>query len=515
MPKVARTFLVLLVVLFSSSGFAQESFDKVAVINRLTHITVSVETQAPVLSKPVFVVPAGAKLLESYLKTTYTERYNCELELIIYFEKSGSYSIGPFVFADKEGNSYTAKPVKIQVLGNEVLQIPAKATKSQLNPLKFYTLKPQDTLYNGSFIYFVLEIPAGYEKVELIWPGWEDVYTERLPDVVQKNEHYEAKFLVFFNKDGKFNLSPLKIKVKKGEQEQLFSSSALNFDVKKVPEELELLGLGDGNIKSTVYTTTQKNYVQLDIVFSGTGNLYNLKPPKISISPAGDLLLKKVSYNFLEQYPEIKGQVKFSYIFFPHQDGIYQVKVNDFKMFEPKSATFKYISGLATAINVMLPSNPQSSEYKDTLKDKLNIRTRPDYDFYALIIALLFVTVIAIALYLRTLKKTKKHKVKVRNFRTTDPFFVVQQAVLTYLKFFTGVDVKPLALSQIKEKIRESSMSEELKREIADWLNESFKLRYLDKTRAGKKELLKQEGLALLRKMKMERQKMIKLTKNI
>lgn len=506
MLVVRRLFILAFLVLTPILGLAQEDAKQTAILNRLTHANVSVETLAPVVTKPVFIMPPGVKLLESRLNTTFTEKFHCELELILYFERAGNYNIGPFVFNDKEGNSYTVPPIKFEAIENEVLSISSKARKTQPQPVKFYTLKPQENLYPGSFIYFVLEIPEGYQNIELFWPGWEDVYTERLPEITSKNSHYEAKFLVFFNKDKKYNLTPLKIEVKSAQDEKLFSSTALSFDVKKFPEELELFGLGEGNIKVNVYTATQKNYIQLDVVFTGTGNLYNLKQPKITITPEGELLLKKITQDFLELYPEIKGKVRFSYIFYPSQDGTHLVKVSDFKMFNPKLSSFTNISGFSSAINVMLPSNPLTSEYKETLKDKLNIKAKPDYDFYGLIVGLLFITFLSIGLYLRTFKIKRRKKSSKKNQKSFDQVFVVQQAVLSYLKFFTGSDIKLLPLSQIKEKIKESRLNEELQNEIIAWLEETFKLRYLERVNAKKETILKQEGIKLLRKMKTERQ---------
>lgn len=482
-----------------------EDVSKEVVVNRLLRISIPIDTQSPVLNKPVFLLPLGAKLLDSSLKTNYTDKYHNELELLFYFEKAGNYSIGPFVFTDKEGNSHTSPPVKITVTEREVINLPETKTKSQEQHLKFYTLKPQENLFTNSYIYFVLEVPSVYQSIDILWKGWENIYTEQLPEIKEKNGICEVKFIVFFSKEGKYNLSPIKIMVKKGQNEQMFSSASLNFDVRQIPEELNVIGSGEGIVKSTIYTTTQKNYVQIDISYTGAGNLYNLKSPDIDIFPKGDLLLKKRDLEFYEFYPELKGKVNFSYIFFPPQDSTYQVKIGQSKTFNPKTGAFKNISGIVSAINVMLPSNPQSTEYKETLQSKLNIKTKPDYDFYAIIIGILFVTFLSLGLYLRTLKKSKKRKGTTVKYRY-DHFLVVQRAILVYLKFFTGYDLTAVPLSQIREKIKNSMLSEELKSEVINWLEDAFKVRYLDKVKGSKEELLKQQGIDILRKMKRERQ---------
>lgn len=504
-----KKVLAVIFLIFLPTLIFSEEIQKEVVLNRLFSVNIPVETQSPILNKPVFLIPPGVKLLESYLKTTFADKYRSELELLIYCERAGSYNIGPFVFIDKDGNSHTSPPIKITTTEREGLNLPENNQRSENGALKFYTMKPHETLFTKGYVYFVIEVPLSYKSIEIIWSGWENVYTQQVPEIKQKKDHYEVTFIVFFNKDGKYHLSPIKLKVKKGQNEQIFSSASLDFEVKKMPEELNVLGLGEGVIKPAVYTTTHKNNVLIDLSYTGTGNLYDIRMPEIDVVPEGTLLLKRREIEFYEYYPEIKGNVKSSFIFLPPQDNTYQIKIEGFKLFNPKTAVFKNTSGFFSTINVMLPSNPENSEYKETLKEKLNIKSKPDYDFYAIIIGLLFVTFLSVGLYFRTLKRSKKPKRRPTKF-SNDNFLIVQRAILVYLKFFTGQEPIALPLSQIKERVRKSSsMSDELKAEIISWLEEAFKVRYLKKGWSSKEELLRQQGVELLRKMKKERQKNI------
>ncbi len=499
-------FVLLLVT--ASSSFSEQG--KEVVVNRLSRVTISVDTPSPVLSKPVFFVPQGVKLLDSLLKTSYGEKYHNELELIFYCDKAGSYDIGPFVFLDKEGNSHPVPPLKIVATQKEEVELPASKTMTQDSSLKFYTVKPQETVYAGGYIFFVLEIPANYQHCEIIWHGWEQIYTEKQPEIKAKNGNYEIKYALFFEKEGKYNLAPLKIKVNNGGNEQLFSSAALHFEVKAAPEELDVIGSVEGTFKPSIYTATHKNYVQIDILFTGSGNLYSLKTPEIEVLPQTEILLRKRDIEIFEHYPEIKGKVNFSYIFFPEQDGSYQIRIKGARTFVHKSASFKNISGYEATVNVMMPSNPHPNEYQETLRSKLNIKARPDYDFYAIIVGLLLITFLSIGLYIRNIKMTRKTKKRQLTLKKQDHFSTVLKAVLSYLRFFTGEDLTTLPLSGIVDKINKSSMDPLLMVEIIRWLEESFKQRYLLKGRTGKEELLAKEGIELLRKMKKERQRMVR-----
>lgn len=479
---------------------AEES--KQVILNRLTTLSVSVETLSPVVNTPAFVIPPGIKVVNSYLKTNFTDKYHVEFEILLFCEKHGNYAIGPFVFKDKEGNNYTAPPINITTSPNESIPLIDKVKASSELPPKFYTSKNQDNIFTHTPVYFVLEIPTYYKLLEVIWPGWDNIYTEMTPEIKTKDDKYELKFIVFFSKGGKYAISPIKFNLKRDEKELLFSSAALNFDVNELQEDTETVGVGDGNFKIATYTSTNKNIVQIDVKFSGKGNLYNLKAPQISITPYAAYFLKKKEIEILDFFPEINGNVSFSYIFFPQQDGVYSISTTPAKIFDFTKNAFKNLSGIATSVNVMLPSNPLTNQQNGDLSIKLNIKQKPDYDFYAIIVGMLFITALSIGLYLRNTQKKKKTLPKIDSSYKKDHLVALQRAILAYLKFFTGTELLTSSLSQIKDAVNSTDLPLTIKNEIIDWLELSFKHHYLKRGDIAEESFLKEKGKDLLRKMK-------------
>lgn len=494
--------IIIFCIFFLNSYIVNAEESKQVILNRLTTLTVSVETLSPIVNTPAFVVPAGIKVVNSYLKTNFTDKYHVELEILLFCEKHGNYAIGPFVFKDKEGNNYTAPPINITTVPNEAIPLIEKVKESTKFPPKFYTSKNQDNIFIHTPIYFVLEIPTYYKFLEVIWPGWDNIYTERTTEIKTKADKYELKFMVFFSKAGKYSLSPIKFKLKRDDQEHLFSSAALNFDVNELPEDTEIIGVGEGNLKTTTYTSTNKNIVQIDVKFSGKGNLYNLKAPKINITPKADYFLKKREIEILDFFPEMNGTVSFSYIFFPQQDGAYSITTQLAKIFDFKKNAFQNLSSIVTSVNVMLPSNPLSNQHSGDLSIKLNIKQKPDYDFYAIIVGMLFITAFSIGLYLRNTKKKKNNLSKIDSVYKKDHLVSIQRAILVYLKFFTGKELVTSSLSQIKDAVNSTNLPLTIKNEIIDWLELSFKHRYLKTGNIAEENFLKQRGIDLLRKMK-------------
>lgn len=508
---MVRTILALLTVLcfFPFEGRASEEQYKETIVNRLTTFAIPIETNAPIVGKPVFLIPKNVKLVDSIITTTPGEKFLARLELLLFFEKPGLYNIGPFIFKDKEGHTYSAPPLKAKVLDQENILLPSKGGDKSL-PLKFYTINPFPTIYERSFLFFIFEVPKSYEKIEIYWPGWENIYTIISPQINETNNFYEIKTAVFFFKAGKYNLQPLRLAVKYHDYSQFYSSAVLNFDVNALPYETQSLGLGDGIFKPSIYSSTEKSSVQISLVYTGSGNLYELKPPLFHIAPGGDLLLKDRTIELFDFSPNIKGKVSYTYLFLPHQDGTYNLSIESYKLFNAEKSSYKNISSTSLNFNVLLPSNPKSTEYNSTLKEKLNIKSSIDIDFYALITLIFMFTFVIIGLYIRTIKRTKVKKGPKFTYEE-DRLLNVQRAILFFLKTFTDRDLTTLPLSQIKDIIIKTTLPDTLKSSLISWLESSYKVRYLKKGSGVKTHsTLIKEGIELLRILKEQKDSIAK-----
>jgi hypothetical protein len=494
----------------TSYGYAAEqpNANTKTVVNRLTYLSFAFESANPAYSNPAYVMPPGVELVSSTLRTEPGNKIINHADMDVFFEKEGIFSLGPFVFHDKSGGSYSVPPTKVEVVSEETILSPNNKVSTADVPPKFYTYKPYPKIYPNTPVFFILEVSGTFKAIDITWPGWQEVYSEKVEENIKTNGVLEIKYMIMFSREGSYSLAPLKFHLRRNNKDYFFSSSPLNFQVDPVPMNGKAsAALGDYTLNITPYTGTNKDYVQIDVVYTGKGYLRDIKPPLLSVAPAADILLRKRLVNFVSYYPEPQGKVEFKYFFLPPNDGLYKIESKPAKTFDPLKSVFKNISSYTASIQVMLPSNPAASGKDNEFQKRLQIRKRLDYDLYVLISIVMLVTFFAIGLYLKGRFRQRKNPAQLHASQSEDPLAAIQRAVLVYLRHITKEDFLTTPLSQIKESLQKSSLEESFRNEILRWLDEMFKFRYLRTSSPSLAEQLKEKGLELLQRLREEKEK--------
>jgi len=467
------------------------------VTNRLTNIELTFESTNPVKDEPVYVIPDHVKILKSTLFSEEKESFKHKFELLCFFEKKGRYEIGPFVFKDNLGNAISVRKVTVEVIDKEQIGLKPEKSKTVSIP-KFYTLVPYEKLYIFMPIYMILEIPGNIDELSVLWPGWKDVVTEVVNIKNNKDGRKEIIFSAVFTVPGKFNLPPLRFILKNGNDIRGFTTGSIIFDVSEIKSDDKVNYLiGDYITKLNAYSGVEGNIVNVDLHITGAGYLNYIKPPKIVVEPIAEIFLKGERIEYYRKFPEYKGEVVFSYFFKAPSDGIYKIKVSLPNVYSPFEKHFKNFSTIVRSIKVQIPSSPSSKEVDD-IEKKLNIRIRPDYDFYLIISLLLFVTIVVFVMYLRT-NMERREKPKNRMVMENEKGLkILLKNVLYTLEKITGESLRTSSPTMIKNILKKTDLPENLKNEVEDWIYQSYKSVYLKKV--DNKEL-EDKGLELLKKL--------------
>ncbi|MCX7769752.1 MAG: hypothetical protein N2202_01575 [Proteobacteria bacterium] len=497
MSHVLKRILFLIYLIIPSFLFAQEI--NTTITNRLTKITLNFNTENPIKSTPIFLSPENSLIVNQLLTTTFKGQYLNRLDLYCIFEKEGRYELGPFVFHDLLGGSVSVNKVSIEVRDDENIVFNDVKQKSQDAPPKFYTIIPHKDFYKYMPAYLIVDVPSTIKEMNIFWPGWEGVIVEKVEERLKKDGRREIIYSAIFTKEGKYNLAPLKIAVKNFlNKELMFSTSTLKFDVKEIKQGEEKFLIGDYSIKINPYTATENNAVQIDISVSGTGFLEQIKPINLEVSPSVEVFLKEDKKDYFSKFPEYRGNNNFTYFFIPPSDGVYTIKTPSLQIFNPINNSFKNLSSFTRTVKVHIPSNPVSKEKEDYEKN-LNIRIRPDYDFYLFLGFFVFVTITTIVLYVRS-KKTQRKELKEESKKSEGSLNLssVQRSILIALEKITNEELLLSSPSKVRNALDKTYLPVDLKEEITQWLYESYQTLYLKNK--DDKELI-DRGLSLLKKI--------------
>lgn len=490
---------IILLLLIPKLLYSQESFTTIT--NRLTKINISFSTENPVKELPIFLAPENMQIINHTLTTEYKGIFKNTLNLYCIFEKEGYYELGPFVFHDVIGGSTSINKVLVDVKEQETIPFKDTKAKPQDNfPPKFYTLIPHKDYYIFMPSYLIFDIPSGTKEITINWPGWKGVIIDKIDEKLKKDGRREIIFSSIFTKPGKYNLKPLKISIKThSDRELIFSTSALKFDVKDINKvDKENILIGNFSIKLNPYSATENNSVNVEVTISGSGFLEQILPLKIEVSPSTEVFLKEYDDNYFSKYTDYSGTKHFTYFFIPSSEGIYTIKIPNLTIFNPASNSFKNLSALTRTIKVHIPSSPIPKEKEDYEKN-LNIRIRPDYDFYLFLGFFIFITIAVIVLYFRSKSQIQKKRFTTESVIDNNlTLSSIQRSILIALEKITDEELLLSSPKKIKESLDKTSLSLELKNQIAEWLHESYKTLYLNKTE--NKELI-QKGLILLKKI--------------
>ncbi len=491
--KILLSFFLILLLYVDSNAESWVS----TVTNRLTNIELTFESTNPIKDEPVYVIPEHVKVLKGTLFSEEKDNFKHRFVLICFFEKEGKYEIGPFIFKDHLGNAISIKKVIVEVLENEHIELKPEKNKTFSLP-KFYTLVPYEKLYIFMPVYMILEIPVSINELSVHWPGWKDVVTEIVDIKVKKDGRKEIIFSAVFTVPGKFNLSPLRFVLKNGNDVKSFSTGSIIFDVNEIKSDEKIsYVIGDYATKLNAYSGVEGNIVNFDVYLTGAGYLSYVKPPKISVEPKAETFLKDEKIEYFSKFPEYRGEVVFSYVFKAESEGVYKIKVSPPNVYSPFDKRFKNSSTIVRNIKVQIPSSPSKKEM-DEIEKKLNIRIRPDYDFYLFISLLLFTTIVVLVLYFRTNveKRVKPRKPSV--MEDEKGLQILLKSVLHTLEKIIGVPLSTSSPTTIKKNLEKTDLPDSLKKEIVDWVYQSYKAIYLEKV--DKKEL-EDKGQELLKKL--------------
>lgn len=499
-------FLTIFVVNISIAQ--EDSASQFTYTNRLTKVTLIFESIAPVERSPHFVIPQGAKAVRDFLKSTIKDnKYYYEYDLYVFFEKDGEYNLGPFIFYDIENRSVSLPPVKINVSNIETVYSDTKKSKKtdlQIPP-KFFIVKSNEIIYPYTPIYLILEINQPYEKADVLWTGWEDVFTEKISEERIDDDTTQLRFLLIFTKSGNYNLAPIKFKVEKNNKSFLFSSSPLIYTVSSLPQDINNNGYGDIKLKINAYTGTNKNEVIIRADYSGSGYLRLFNPNKPTVTNVNNVFLKDYSFEMKAFYPVSYSYLSYIYYFKPPEEGTYQIKFDRERIFDPKNSVFREISSSLFTLKVMLPGNPED----DTSQNggvKLPVKKKIDYDFYGLIVLLLLVTFLIVGFYLRNFYESKRKKNKEENGELleedVDELSVVLRSFLVILGSKSNRDLLTAPFSKIEDSINNIIEDESTRKEVLNWFREVYKSRYLGKINFKKRRELTERGLELIKIVK-------------
>lgn len=491
-----KTLFLILLLFIHKLIYAQEIFNTIT--NRLTKISIKFNSENPIKDSPIFLAPENSLILNHTLTTDYKGTYYHRLDLYCIFEKEGKFELGPFVFHDLLGGSVSVNKVSVEVNEQEKILFDNSKPRFMEAPPKFYTIIPHKDFYTFMPSYLIIDIPPSTKELTINWPGWKGVITEKIEEKLKKDGRKEIIFSAIFTKAGKFNLAPLKIRVKNHSNEELiFSTSVLKFDIKDQKKANENnFFTGDFSIKLNPYSATEKNLVNIEVTISGTGFLEQLVPPKIEVTPFAEVFLKEERKEYSSKFPEYAGTNNFTFYFIPSTEGIYTIKIPSIKIFNPINNTFKNLSSLTRTIKVHIPSSPISKEREDYEKN-LNIRIRPDYDFYLFLGFFVFITIAVIVLYYRSKSQIQNKKFSSENSNDNNlTLSSVQRSILIALEKITNEELLLSSPKKVRIALDKTSLPLELKDQITQWLHESYKNLYLTKTE--NKELI-QTGLNLLK----------------
>lgn len=494
----------LTIIIFNASNYclAQEVYS--TFVNRLSKITLKFESTAPVEKEPVYVLPSKTKSIANFLKcNVQEEKYLYEWDLYLFFEKEGEYNIGPFVFYDVENKAISLPLVKVLVNNTETITFDERKIKDNVDlPPKFFTVKSNENIYPLTPIYLILELSQQYEKIDIIWSGWENVFVERIPEEKIDGKNLQIKFLLVFTKSGTFNLLPIKFRVEKNNKSFLFSSSPLIYSVSNLSQDIKNNGLGDFKVKLNAYTGTNKNEVVIKTDYTGSGYFKFFIPQKPSVTNINNVFLKDYHYEAKTFYPYPSGQLSYTYYFIPKEDGNYQISLNKEKVFDPKNAVFKEISSTFFNVKVMLPGNPQEEINKEK---RVANKKKIDYDFYALIIFLLLITFTIIGVSLKSFYKSRKKDVVNKNIidsDTEDELSVILRSFLVLLSNKSGEDLLTAPFSKIEDTLYKIIKEDNLREKVINWLKDVYKTIYLEKKSFQIRKKLAEEGLNLIKNIR-------------
>ncbi len=497
MNPALKKIIIIFLLLIPRQLLSQEVITTIT--NRITKISIQFNTENPIKSPPIFLYPENSVIINQILKTNFKGTYSNKLDLYCIFEKEGKYELGPFVFYDSMGNSVSINKIIIDVKGKENIIFKEVKSNIQEAPPKFYTLLSHKYFYPFMPAYLIIDVPASTEELLFYWPGWKSVIIDKVEEKIKKDGRKEIIFSAIFTKAGKYNLAPLKISIKNSSHKELvFSTSVLNFDVKEIDKDSsDNFFIGDFSIKLNSLSTTEKNIVNIEVVIMGTSFLEQIMPLNIDVTPSTEVFLKEEKKEYLSKFPEYSGSYTLSYFFVPPKEGMYTIKIPTIKIFKPNSNVFMNLSSITKTIKVHLPSNLQSKESEDFQKN-LNIRIRPDYDFYFFLGFFIFITLLTVILYFRTKKDVDKKKFLPAVTENNINLSSIQRSILKALENITTEELLTASPSKIKDALDRTFLSPELKDEILTWLNEAYKMLYIK--RIENKELILQ-GLNLLKKI--------------
>lgn len=497
MLPFTKKIIIIALLLIPEQLFSQELFNTFT--NRITKISINFNTETPIKSPPLFLTPENSVIINQVLTSNFKGNYLNKLDLYCIFEKEGKYELGPFVFHDFLGNSVSINKVTVNVIGHEDITLKEVKTKPQDAPPKFYTIIPPKNFYIFTPAYLIIDVPSSTKELFIYWPGWKGVITDKIEERIKKDGRKEIIFSAIFTKAGKYNLAPLKIAIKNSSDKELvFSTSMLSFDVKEIDKEnREKFFIGDLSIKLNSYSTTENNTVNIEVIITGTSFLEQITPLNIEVTPTTEVFLKEDRKEYFSKFPEYSGSNTLTYFFIPPSEGIYTIKIPPIKVFNPSVNSFINLSSITKTIKVHLPSNPVSKEKVDYEKN-LNIRIRPDYDFYFFLGFFIFITILTLIFYLRTKKTITKKSVSPEISENYINLSSIQRSILKALENITKEELLTASPSKIKNAIDKIPISVELKKEIISWLNEAYKTLYIKKI--DDDELVLQ-GLNLLKKI--------------
>lgn len=463
------------------------------IVNRLTKVQINFDSNNPIKPFPAFIAPDNSFILSQNLKTQiYNEKniYNNTLELFCVFEKEGTFEIGPFVFNDILGNAVTAKRVTVNVTSEETIELKQeKNVKSTFLP-KFYTLNSNKPLHPFLPVFLIFELPNNTNELKIIWPNWKGVITDKIGENRTNSGKREIIFSAFFIKPGSYILAPLRISIK-NKIIQSFSTSSLKFDVLDIENKpIDNFHIGNLFIKLNAYSGTEGNIINSDLQLSGHGLLESISPPEILVEPKTETFLKDVKIEYLSKFPEYRGTITFYYYFIAPQDGVYNIRIPSLKVFDPSQKAFKNLSTITRSIKVHIPSSIKEKDNED-LEKKLNIKIRPDYDFYIFLSLIIFFTVAVIVSYFKTQKAMDSKKIKEEPNLSN-----VLRSILISLEKITKENLRIASLSEVKKAVNKTELPDELKLLIEEWLNESYETLYIKKRDDA--ELMK-KGLDILK----------------
>lgn len=466
--------------------------------NHLTKLTFMFQSTNPVKTVPIFITPPEANILNYYVTAEEKSVFDNTLQVFCVFEKEGNFNLGPFIFQDTIGQSISVPSVNIKVSNEEIITFSESKKKNTSNTSpRFYTLVPNNDLYPLTPVYLILELPQNITETTVIWQGWDEVFVERGEVFEKKDGLKEVIYTAFFTKPGSYNLAPIKFRFKSIDKNLLFSTSSLQFSVKDYPEKFDKsLYVGNYNAKLNLYSGTERNYVTVDVILVGNGYQDILSPPIIEVEPKIDVYLSNASTEYTSKFPQYAGMTKYTYFFKPHADGIYHIKMSQIKSFDPVNSTFKSISSITKSIKVQLPSGLKGEKGIVDIEKELNIKIKPDYDFYLAVGTVLFITFTVLSLYIKSKLTLKRKQVKIDK-GVEEPLVLVQRSLLKILENLHNEPMLTLSPMGVKEiLINYKKLPIELIEEIYKWLEQVYKALYLGR---GEKGSLVEKGVELVR----------------